>query len=75
MDHAIESQTHLAQSLAIPIAIVKGRRTPSVNAAMALLQSATAATVFQRYGFRVLPIADEKKDGSEIASVLLHNEA
>ena len=48
----------LNTSIAYPIAIVKGRRTPSVNAAMALLQSATAAAVFQRYGFRVLPIAD-----------------
>lgn len=43
--------------IAYPIAIVKGRRTPSVNAAMTLLQSPTAAAVFQRYGFRVLPIA------------------
>ncbi|MYF72150.1 MAG: molybdate ABC transporter substrate-binding protein [Gemmatimonadetes bacterium] len=37
-----------------PIAIVKGRRTPTVEAAMHFFQSDTAATVFQRYGFRVL---------------------
>ncbi len=40
--------------IAYPIAIVKGRRTPAVDAAMRLFQSDTAAAVFQRYGFRVL---------------------
>ena len=37
-----------------PIAIVKGRHTPTVEAAMHFFQSDTAAAVFQRYGFRVL---------------------
>ena len=37
-----------------PIAIVKGRHTPTVEAAMQFFQSDTAATVFQRYGFRML---------------------
>ena len=43
-----------------PIAIVKGRHTPTVEAAMHFLQSDTAAAVFQRYGFRVLASGTEK---------------
>ena len=37
-----------------PSAIVKGRHTPTVKAAMHFFQSDTAAAIFQRYGFRVL---------------------
>ena len=43
-----------------PIAIVKGRRTPAVAAAMHFFQSDTAAAVFQRYGFRVLASGTQK---------------
>ena len=43
-----------------PIAIVKGQRTPKVEAAMHFFQSDTAAAVFQRYGFRVLDSGDKK---------------
>ncbi len=43
-----------------PIAIVKGRRTPTVKAAMHFFQSDTAAAVFQRYGFRVLDSETKK---------------
>lgn len=43
-----------------PIAIVKGQRTPTVEAAMHFFQSDTAAAVFQRYGFRVLDSGNKK---------------
>lgn len=43
-----------------PIAIVEGRRTQTVEAAMHFFQSDTAATVFQRYGFRVLGSGSKK---------------
>ena len=43
-----------------PIAIVKGRRTPKVEAAMHFFQSDTAAAIFQRYGFRVLDSGSKK---------------
>ena len=43
-----------------PIAIVKGRHTPTVAAAMHFFQSDTAATVFQQYGFRVLASGTQK---------------
>ena len=43
-----------------PIAIVKGRHTPTVEAAMQFFQSDTAAAVFQRYGFRVLASVSKK---------------
>ena len=43
-----------------PIAIVKGRHTPKVEAAMHFFQSDTAAAVFQRYGFRVLDSETKK---------------
>ena len=49
----------LSTPIVYPIAILKGRHTPTVAAAMHFFQSDTAATVFQRYGFRVL--ASEKK--------------
>ena len=44
----------LQTPIAYPVAIVKGQRTPAVDAAMRFLLSDTAAAVFQRYGFRVL---------------------
>ena len=50
-----------------PIAIVKGRHTPTVKAAMHFLQSDTAAVVFQRYGFRVLS-SGPKKIGNDSGS-------
>ena len=43
-----------------PIAIVKGRHTPTVEAAMHFFQSDTAAVIFQRYGFRVLDSGSKK---------------
>ncbi len=43
-----------------PIAIVKGQHTPTVEAAMHFFQSDTAAAVFRRYGFRMLPSEDKK---------------
>ena len=43
-----------------PIAIVKGRRTPTAAAAMHFFQSDTAAAVFHRYGFRVLASGTQK---------------
>ena len=43
-----------------PIAIVKGRHTPTVAAAMHFLQSDIAAAIFQRYGFRVLDLISKK---------------
>ena len=43
-----------------PIAIAKGRRTPTVEAAMHFFQSDTAAAIFKRYGFRVLTSGTKK---------------
>ncbi len=43
-----------------PIAIAKGRRTPTVDTAMHFFQSDTAAAIFQRYGFRVLDLISKK---------------
>jgi molybdate transport system substrate-binding protein len=37
-----------------PVAVIKGRYSPKVKKAMALLQSKPAVEIFQRYGFRVL---------------------
>lgn len=48
----------LQMPISYPIAIVKGRRTPAVDAAMRFLQSDTAVAVFQRYGFRVLAVGE-----------------
>ena len=50
----------LGTPIVYPIAIVKGRRTPTAEAAMQFFQSDTAAAIFQRYGFRVL--ASNKKE-------------
>ena len=50
----------LSTPIVYPIAIVKGRRTPTVEAAMHFLQSDTAAAVFQLYGFRVLASETKK---------------
>lgn len=43
----------LSTPIAYPFAIVKGRRTPAVDATMRFLLSDTAVAVFQRHGFRV----------------------
>jgi molybdate transport system substrate-binding protein len=43
-----------------PMAIVKGQRTPIVDAAMHFFQSDEAAAVFQRHGFRVLSLVNAK---------------
>ena len=50
----------LSTPIVYPIAIVKGRRTQTVKAAMHFFQSDTAAAVFQRYGFRVLDSGPKK---------------
>jgi molybdate transport system substrate-binding protein len=50
----------LKEPVVYPVAVVKGRRTPEVDAAMRFLLSAEAAAVFRRYGFRVLMEGDMK---------------
>ena len=50
----------LSASVVYPVAVVKGRRTPDVDAAMQFFQSEEAAAVFQHYGFRVLTKVKEE---------------
>ena len=50
----------LSTPIVYPIAIVKGRRTPTVDTAMQFFQSDIAAAVFQKYGFRVLASGSQK---------------
>jgi molybdate transport system substrate-binding protein len=49
----------LQTPIVYPVAVVKGRRTPDVDAVMQFFQSEEAVGVFQKYGFRVLVL---KKD-------------
>lgn len=51
----------LQEPIVYPLAVVKGRLTPEVEAVMRFFQSKEAKAVFQKYGFRVLSLKDEEK--------------
>lgn len=53
------SDSLLQTPIVYPVAVVKGRRTPKVDALMQFFQTEEAVGVFQKYGFRVLV---QKKD-------------
>lgn len=46
----------LRAPIVYPVAVVKNRRTPEVEAAMRFFQSEEAVAIFQRHGFRVLSL-------------------
>jgi molybdate transport system substrate-binding protein len=51
----------LRASIVYPVAVVKGRLRPEVDAAMRFFQSKEAVAVFQRYGFRVLSLEEKQR--------------
>ncbi len=51
----------LKEPVVYPVAVVKGRRTPEVDAVMRFFLSDKAEAVFRRYGFRMLMEGDMKK--------------